>query len=81
MAAHHPAPFSKHFYTLTQHKAMANSLQFVSLQTQREKKKNRALKAEAWIAASAAPWRPCTGFQGTPSVLPAMKVPRPSSPY
>ena len=40
-----------------------------------------AAVAEAWTAASAAPWRPCTGFRGTPSVLPATRAPRPSSDF
>ena len=62
----------------------------LQLQNQREEeedeaKQRKAIKeesvevAESWIAASAAPWPPCTGFRGTLSVLLAMKVPRPSS--
>jgi len=74
MAAHHPLPFSKHFYTLTQLKAMASSLLLASLHSQREEEEE-AKEEGAWIAASAAPWPPCTGFRGTPSALPAMKVP------
>jgi len=78
MAAHHPLPFSKHFYTLTQLKAMASSLLLASLHSQREEEEE-AKEEGAWIAASAAPWPPCTGFRGTLSVALAMKVPKPSS--
>ena len=45
----------------------------------KEGKEESAEVAESWIAASAAPWPPCTGFRGTLSVALAMKVPKPSS--
>jgi len=69
---------------------MENSLLLASLQLQKQRedddddegkegKEESAEVAESWIAASAAPWPPCTGFRGTLSVALAMKVPKPSS--
>jgi hypothetical protein len=75
------SPFSVHFYTLAQHKS--NGKQLVLSIIAEPKGEGRGEEAvvreKAWIAASAASWRTCTGFRGTPSALRAMKVPWPSS--
>jgi len=93
IAAHHPAASSSfHSYTLAQRKSNGEQL-VVSIiavaeaeggrrrrrSEGKEGKEESAEVAESWIAASAAPWPPCTGFRGTLSVALAMKVPKPSS--
>ena len=92
IAAHHPAASSSFpSYTLAQRKSNGEQL-VVSIiavaepegggggrSKGKEGKEESAEVAESWIAASAAPWPPCTGFRGTLSVALAMKVPKPSS--